>query len=211
MNSQASRPLGNNDSRCQPRAPWFCRGWRQIFAWINDRRRPRRLLFLDDDPERAKAFLSEHPQAVWVETVPECIRRLAENWDEIHLDHDLGGRTYVDTNENDCGMEVIRWICTQPRTHLRPTLFVVHTHNSLAGLLMVLQMRSRGYKAEFRPFGLDLAQLLAEDDSGTNDTAKTSTRPGAPFLGWLKRLFWRQTEGQLGASTPNDSESKSGV
>jgi hypothetical protein len=123
-----------------------------------------RLLFLDDDPARAESFLIENPSAVWVQTVPECQSRLVESWDQVHLDHDLGGKTFVDSTQNDCGMEVIRWLCAEPREHLRTTLFFIHTHNSLAGLLMVLQMRSTGYKAEFRPFGGDPARFLADDD-----------------------------------------------
>jgi hypothetical protein len=125
----------------------------------------RRLLFLDDDPVRAEAFLIENPQAVWVQTVEECLEQLVERWDEVHLDHDLGGKTFVDVNETDCGMEVIRWLCREPRDHLREARFSIHTHNSLAGLLMVLQMRSKGYLAEFRPFGMDMAQLLPQDDT----------------------------------------------
>ena len=49
------------------------------------------ILFLDDDPERAEIFLADNPEAVWVQTAEECIARLAEAWDEVHLDHDLGG------------------------------------------------------------------------------------------------------------------------
>jgi hypothetical protein len=126
----------------------------------------RRLLFLDDDPRRADAFLRDHPDAVWVTTVPECLGRLAEPWDEVHLDHDLGGKLYVDSTDADCGMEVIRWLCKEPRRHLRDALFFVHTHNATAGLLMVLQMRGGGYQAEFRPFGLDLKKLLARNEPG---------------------------------------------
>ena len=149
-------------------------------------------MFLDDDPARAETFLSENPEAVWVETVAECLIRLVENWDEVHLDHDLGGRTFVDTNENDCGMEVIRWLCKEPRDHLRQTRFFVHTHNSIAGLLMVLQMRASGYKAEFRPFGFDLARLLAHDETALDQDAETSAPPATPlrrWLGWLR--CWR--------------------
>ncbi len=129
----------------------------------------RRLLFLDDDPVRAEAFLIENPQAVWVQTVAECLGQLVDRWDEVHLDHDLGGKTFVDINESDCGMEVIRWLCREPRDHLRDARFFIHTHNSLAGLLMVLQMRSSGYRAEFRPFGLDLALLLHDENESSFD------------------------------------------
>ena len=124
----------------------------------------RRLLFLDDDPLRAQLFLQDHPQAIWVTTVADCVARLEETWDEVHLDHDLGGKTFVDSRAEDCGMEVIRWLCKEPRSHLKGTLFFVHTHNAAAGLLMVLQIHACGYKGEFRPFGADLARMLAQNE-----------------------------------------------
>ena len=115
-------------------------------------------------PSAREIFLKENPQAVWVTTVAECLARLDQPWDEVHLDHDLGGKTFVDSTDQDCGMEVIRWLCKEPRTHLKDSRFFVHTHHAAAGLLMVLQMRGYGYKAEFRPFGLDLARLLAHNE-----------------------------------------------
>ena len=86
--------------------------------------RKRRLLFLDDDPNRAEVFLKDNPQAVWVTTVPDCLARLAEPWDEVHLDHDLGGKMFVDSADTDCGMEVIRWLCKEPRAHLKDSLLL---------------------------------------------------------------------------------------
>jgi hypothetical protein len=146
-----------------------------------------RVLFLDDDPKRAARFLQEVPAAVWVKTVTECLTRLIENWEEVHLDHDLEGQTLVDMNREDSGMEVIRWLCREPRPHLRQTRFFVHTHNFVAGLLMVLQMHESGYKAEFRPFGHDFATILkyAEDDEPA-----PSAVPASPARGWRRWLGW---------------------
>lgn len=112
-----------------------------------------RVLFLDDDPGRAEIFLAEVPHAVWVSTVEECLARLAEEWDEVHLDHDLGGETFVDCGREDCGMEVVRWLCLSARPHLNPTRFYVHSHNAAAADLMVMQLRVAGYQVEGRPFG----------------------------------------------------------
>lgn len=166
------------------RRPPRLRAWLRL-GWIRPRRPAEgapavvgpRLLFLDDDPARAECFLSEHPEAVWVTNVPDCLARLTGSWDEVHLDHDLGGKTYVDSADTDCGMEVIRWLCKEPREHLRNVSFFVHTHNVAAGLLMVLQMRSGGYRAEFRPFGLDLKRLLAHNEPDAQPPA--DRRPGA--------------------------------
>jgi hypothetical protein len=152
----------------------------------------RRLLFLDDDPLRAEAFLVDRPEAIWVQTVTECLSRLIEPWDEVHLDHDLGGRQFVDPREVDCGMEVIRWLCQEPRLHLRETLFFIHTHNSMAGLLMVLQMRAQGYRAEFNPFGVDLSRLLLDEEPISHDGLGPA-HPPVPILGrwlvWLRSLW----------------------
>jgi hypothetical protein len=67
-----------------------------------------RILFLEDDPARGVEILTNNPDAVWVETADECIRTLREPWDEVHLDHDLGGEHFVDFDRDDCGMAVIR-------------------------------------------------------------------------------------------------------
>jgi hypothetical protein len=115
--------------------------------------RPTRRLFLDDDPCRAEAFLAEYPDAVWVTTVQECIARLATPWDEVHLDHDLGGEQFVQVDRDDCGMAVVRWLALEPRPHLRQTRFMVHSHNGVAAYVMVLQMKCLGLNAVARPFG----------------------------------------------------------
>lgn len=116
---------------------------------------PRRRLFLDDDSDRADAFLAEYPDAVWVQTVGECVDRLSESWDEVHLDHDLGGEQYVDVGRDDCGMAVVRWLAFEPRTHLRPSRFIVHSHNAPAAYVMALQIKSLGFQVVAQPFGLE--------------------------------------------------------
>jgi hypothetical protein len=103
-------------------------------------------------------------------------------------------------------MEVIRWMCKEPRAHLRETRFLVHTHNSMAGLMMVLQMRGSGYNAEFRPFGSDPARLLAGADQVPQAEAEKSARPATPlrrWLGWLRS--WRTGRGPR-AGTETESK-----
>lgn len=114
---------------------------------------PARRLFLDDDPGRAALFLAEYPDAVWVQAVPECIERLREAWDEVHLDHDLGGEHHVEMDRDDCGMAIVRWLGLAPRCHLRSTRFVVHSHNAVAAYLMVLRMKALGLEVVASPFG----------------------------------------------------------
>jgi hypothetical protein len=118
-------------------------------------KKPIRRLFLDDDPERAAVFLKRHPDAVWVQTVADCVARLAESWDEIHLDHDLGGEQFVDVNRDDCGMEVVRWLGREPRKHLRRSKFTVHSHNIAAAFEMVMSLQALGFRVDACPFGME--------------------------------------------------------
>ncbi len=111
-----------------------------------------RILFLDDDPSRAEAFLGLHPGTVWVETAAECVEQLANNWREIYLDHDLGGEMWVDPGREDCGMEVVRIIAEIRPKHLRKTRFIIHSHNYWAALDMVKTLKSAGYRAVYEPF-----------------------------------------------------------
>ncbi len=148
---------------------------------------PPRLLFLDDDPARAEMFLSENPDAVWVQTVAECLEKLAENWDEIHLDHDLGGEMFVDTSREDCGMEVVRWLTLQPRPHLKSAPFFVHSHNANAATLMGWQLLAAGFNVKVRPFGID-EPLPSKNDPEQDDwTPEPSARP--TFFGFVREFF----------------------
>lgn len=140
---------------------------------------PPRRLFLDDDPARAEAFLARHPDAIWVQDVAGCVARLAEAWDEVHLDHDLGGEVYVDPARDDCGMAVVRWMALEPRPHLARARFTVHSHNMMAALLMVQDIRAQGFRVEARPFGLDEPAVEASPRAA----------PGwaRSFLRWFRR------------------------
>jgi hypothetical protein len=147
-----------------------------------------RVLFLDDDPARAEVFLVENPSAVWVQTAAECIARLVERWDEVHLDHDLGGEHFVDQTREDCGMEVVRWLCLQPRPHLRKTRFRVHTHNPNAAMMMGMQMMMSGFAVTVRPFGEPEPFLVPE--------AAPPPRPSplAALARWLRRVYLREVD-----------------
>ncbi len=146
---------------------------------------PERVLFLDDDPRRAEMFLARCPQAVWVTRADDCIDRLHERWDEVHLDHDLNGERYVDVMRDDCGMAVVRWLCAQDRSDLRNARFFIHSHNFGAASLMVECLLQNGYAAEYRPFGYDLVDLLSFDPPPPLRPRGTWTR----LIGLWSRLF----------------------
>jgi hypothetical protein len=125
-----------------------------------------RILFLDDDPARAATFLAAAPRAVWVETAEKCIARLAESWDEVHLDHDLGGEKFVDFDREDTGMGVVRWLCGTPRPHLGGTRFIIHTRNINAACMMVIHLEMGGFDVTARPFDDRRPEMTLEGTAG---------------------------------------------
>ena len=139
-----------------------------------------RMLFLDDDPIRAASLAATRPEAVWVTTVEDCLEQLEEPWDEVHLDHDLGGETFVDHERQDCGMAVVRWLCEEPRPHLQTARFVIHTHNPNAGCVMSLHLQVKGYRAEVRPFG----QRSSGPGKGSSAVHRVVSH-GRRLLAWL--------------------------
>jgi hypothetical protein len=102
--------------------------------------------------ERASARLYRRssrpgtPVRCGVQTVGQCLDLLEQPWDEAHLDHDLGGQVLVDHERDDCGMAIVRWLCEEPRPHLRDTRFVNHTHNPNAGCMIVLHLQVMGFQ-----------------------------------------------------------------
>jgi hypothetical protein len=140
-------------------------------------------LFLDDDPARADAFLNRFPDAHWVQTVQDCIAALADKtWDEVHLDHDLEGEWFVDSERKDCGMEVVRWLTSEPRTHLMAAKFVVHTHNHNAAMVMVTQLGLAGYFVLEQPFGSAREEVagLGASPFAVPEDSRSSNRGRAP-------------------------------
>lgn len=148
-----------------------------------------RRLFLDDDPARAAQFLAEDPEAVWVETASDCIARLEERWDEVHLDHDLGGEHFVDHGREDCGMEVVRWLCAEFREPLRETRFVVHSHNVEAARTMVDCLHRTGYHARYRPFAIDMDDVITLEDVHALLQEAKARRARLEGASWRRRLF----------------------
>jgi hypothetical protein len=157
------------------------------------------ILFLDDDPARAAAFLTRQPEAVWVENALDCIARLGDGWHQVHLDHDLGGEIFVDSKRPDCGMEVVRWLCAEAREQLEKTLFIIHTHNAEAAETMVRTLREHHYLAVYRPFGIDLFDWLPDEESDDGRESTPESSPRSPWKEWLGRLSRRLRPAQAHA------------
>ena len=123
------------------------------------------IVFLDDDINRAALAYSRWTderkgRTVWVTTAKETINVLKEysgHIDEVHLDHDLGGETYVDFRNENCGMEVIRWfehLSPEESKRYEEIKFTIHSWNIAAARIMVERLCKLGYKrVKHIPFG----------------------------------------------------------
>ena len=134
----------------------------------------RTVLFLDDDPNRCRAFRSECPFATIVNTAQECIDRLrVDNYDIVFLDHDLGEQQYQDSREKNSGSEVVRWIReNKPKVND----FVVHSLNPCERKNMVFDLRRMEYSAVEIPFTFLLQGetiRVSTEYNGQNDSHGT--------------------------------------
>ena len=117
----------------------------------------RRVLVLDDDPQRLAWFAANiGPTDIFetATTAQEAIDWLAWSkpdlpFHEVYLDHDLGGEVYVPDWRKDTGSEVARWILSN-----RPTIgkIIVHSMNTPAANRMVKWLTRGGYQAEYISF-----------------------------------------------------------
>jgi CheY-like chemotaxis protein len=87
------------------------------------------VLILEDSVERHASFrriFSGH-NVVIVETVDEAIRELSlGKWDWLFLDHDLGGKTMVESGPGT-GYEVAMWLRDRPE--MFPDRIIIHSFN----------------------------------------------------------------------------------
>ena len=112
-----------------------------------------KIIFLDDSLNRWRSFRSKIPSADHVETVAECVAAIQKeaDIDWLFLDHDLGGETWVDSNREDCGMEVVRYLCANDCTS-RIKNIVVHSQNESAAKEMYLKLKDAKYNTQLVPF-----------------------------------------------------------
>ncbi len=96
----------------------------------------KKILFLDDDILRHKKFqafvlskgLNKDYEFYYVFTTKDAIKLLNEfRFDAMHLDHDLGGKTFV-TDIEETGYEVTLWM-EQYLRFTPPDYIVLHSFN----------------------------------------------------------------------------------
>jgi CheY-like chemotaxis protein len=118
-----------------------------------------RILALDDDPTRHALFSSAlGPAVTHVENAAGAIYELERQpWDAVLLDYDLDQFGAIDPGT---GEDVVDWI-VDSSSHLRKTIFIVHSHNYIMGPVMEQKLQAAGFrvlryrKAERDPFFLN--------------------------------------------------------
>jgi CheY-like chemotaxis protein len=97
-----------------------------------------KILFLDDDLQRHRAFKNKFPQhdTTYVETAEAAIECFKNNeYDVACLDHDLGGRAYVNSfGEESTGYTVAKWLSENPDR--QPNAIYIHSFNPVGAANM---------------------------------------------------------------------------
>jgi CheY-like chemotaxis protein len=115
-----------------------------------------KILFLDDDSARHHAFskLADGHVVDYVWTADEAIAALAAStYDLVCLDHDLGGRVYVDIlDEEGTGYTVALAMEGMPEDR-RPRETIVHSFNPEGARRIADRLGKAGFRVIKAPFG----------------------------------------------------------
>jgi hypothetical protein len=108
-----------------------------------------KILVLEDSYERIDEFKKRFNELQWrnhvdvyvdfCETVIDACKRLSMiKYDLIFLDHDLGGEVYVDSNNDNTGAEVARFLSNPDYDNKRNeyTPIIIHSLNTTAAIHM---------------------------------------------------------------------------
>lgn len=110
---------------------------------------PMNILFLDDDENRISTVEYYIPCVKIARSASECIHILDDTskleYTLISLDHDLGGHIFVNSEEKNTGMEIVRWLYTHP---VNCSLFVVHSFNAIGAENMAMGLKKLKYSVE---------------------------------------------------------------
>lgn len=88
-----------------------------------------KIFIIEDDAERIKWFRRnfKHCDLTIAESVTEAIEKFKPPYTLIFLDHDLGGRQFVDSQDTNTGYEFLRYILGY--YDFSYTDWIIHSHN----------------------------------------------------------------------------------
>ena len=125
-----------------------------------------KILLLEDNDERIQQFKDWIPSLDIAITAEEAINLLKANkYDLIFLDHDLGGKVFVDSSEFNTGYTVARYM---RENLILSGMVIVHSHNVVgaANIKAVLP------HAVLLPFGTFTCEVKVENNVVTKLNVK---------------------------------------
>jgi len=116
-----------------------------------------RVLFFDDNYERIEDAAEKYSEdeLTIVTNVPDCLRALSfHDWELVSLDHDLAGRDFIDPDDKNTGMEVVRYIekTGWAEKRKKPDI-IIHSSNFFAADSMCKRLIAIGLWPKHKPFG----------------------------------------------------------
>lgn len=117
-----------------------------------------RIFVLEDDTYRLTQFREAliGAEVVLVKTCADALVQYRPPYDILCLDHDLGDRVHVNSADEETGAEFVRQLPVDPSPS---PLVIVHSYNPIGAMEMIRLLHSRGYRAQYVPFG---PKLLTE-------------------------------------------------
>jgi len=102
----------------------------------------------------------------------EAIKLLKQNeYDIILLDHDLGGEIYVNSNEQNTGFQVVKYMILNKLQ--QNSYIIIHSMNYIGAKLMLQNLLTNGYEAEIIPFSFIL-EMHKKNNPNFNDEYPTN-------------------------------------
>jgi hypothetical protein len=133
-----------------------------------------RILVLDDDKLRHASFARRfegHEVAHVFDPYEAVEKMIAEKWDLVHLDHDLGWFEYNPYKMEVSGTEVVRMMVDRILPENRPDQVIVHSWNPDGARRMVEILREAGFTVSQEMFMND------RTDQGTFYIGQTLHEP----------------------------------
>jgi hypothetical protein len=124
-----------------------------------------RVFVLEDDPNRIETiqfFWGKFADFDITSSYREAIEKFDGKYDLIMLDHDLGGKIYVDIRESNTGTNFAKWLAEN--YEFRDTPIIIHSHNPVGSS----NMNDILLNAEFKQVaGIPFGSLIKHWNNGT--------------------------------------------
>lgn len=121
----------------------------------------KRVFILEDDPQRQDAFIDVLTGAD-VQICADVVSARAVfrgPYDWILLDHDLGGRVFVDSDEDNTGYQFAKWLAdTHPQDGAS---VVIHSWNVVGAMQMERALQDAAWSVLRVPFGTTVLKAIA--------------------------------------------------